>query len=217
MRRHESPSAAALVRDIVEVIAIVAAGAWAIYTFIYVERIKPAADPPSLVMSGTLHKLGERKGLTQFSYDGTIRNNGNTNVYLIGEGYTVIGFRLASNSAPVSVKPYPGSLEYDRDARIESQAVIYRRYALSRFASPKFGGGYEMFPGQQVPFTGLFAVKSGEFDSIALYGGIAYGKDSKAHPTVVAHTNDGAVYFMPVKGESDYNEIEATLDRASLW
>ena len=216
-RRHESHSAAALTRDIVEVLAILAAGAWAIYTFIYIERIKPAADPPSLVMTGSLHKLGERKGLIQFSYSGVIQNNGRVRAYLIGQAYTVTGIGLTTNTRPTSLRPYAGSLEYDRDARIKSDTVIYRRYSLTRFANPEFGGGYPIDPSQEVPFTGIFAVKSGEFDSLALYGSIAYGKEPKAHPTQVAETHDGAAYFMPTKDEVDYNAIEVTLDRASLW
>ena len=216
-RRSESHSTAALVRDIVEVVAILAAGAWAIYTFIYVERIKPAADPPSLVMTGSLHRLGERKDLSQFSYDGIIRNNGRTRVYLIAEAYTVAGFRLTADATPTSVRPYRGALEYDRDAGVKSEAVIYRRYSLTRYASREFGDGFSLNPGEELPFNGIFAVKSGEFDSIALYGSIAYGKDSETHPTRVSHTPDGAAYFRPAKNEPDFNAIEVTLDRASLW
>lgn len=216
-RRHGPHSAAALARDIIEVLAILAAGAWAIYTFIYVERIKPAADPPSLVMTGSLHKLGERNGLVQFSYGGVIRNNGRTHVYLIGEGYTVDGFRVKTNSTPVLTQPYRGALEYDRDARIASEAVIYRRYSLTHYADPGIGGGFDIDPGQEIPFTGIFAVRSNEFDSIALYGSIAYGKEPGAHPTRVALTRDRAAYFMPAKDEPDYHSIEVTLDRASLW
>lgn len=216
-RGKEPHSAAALTRDIVEVLAILAAGAWAIYTFIYLERIKPAADPPSLVMSGSLHRLGERNGLVQFSYGGIIRNNGRTHVYLIGEGYTVDGLRVKSNSKPVVVQRYRGSLEYDRDARIASEAVVYRRYELTRYADATVGGGFDIDPGQEIPFTGIFAVKADEFDSIALYGSIAYAKEPGPHPTRVGLTFDKAAYFMPAKDDPGYHSIEVTLDRASLW
>jgi hypothetical protein len=35
----------ATLRHVVEVLALVAAGAWAFYTFIYQEKIKPANEP----------------------------------------------------------------------------------------------------------------------------------------------------------------------------
>jgi hypothetical protein len=216
-RRQEPHSATAIIRDIVEVVAILAAGVWAIYTFVYVERIKPARDLPLLVMTGSLHKLGERKDFIQFSYDGVIRNEGHTRVYLIADGYSVTGFRLTANGTPISIRPYRGTLEYDRDARVDSEAVIYRRYSLRRYANSDFGGGYEFDPGDQIPFTGVFAVRSGEFDSIALYGSLAYGKELRNHPTRVLLTPDGAAYFAPTQNDPDYNSIEVTLDRASLW
>jgi hypothetical protein len=37
--------AVAIVRDVVEVVAIIAAGAWAFYIFAYENRIKPAMAP----------------------------------------------------------------------------------------------------------------------------------------------------------------------------
>ena len=53
----------AAVRDVVEIVAIVAAGIWAIYTFVYVERLKPAWARPDVGLTASLHKLGERNGL----------------------------------------------------------------------------------------------------------------------------------------------------------
>jgi hypothetical protein len=48
----------ALVRDIVEVVAIIAAGIWALYTFVYAERVKPASEPPTVLLTGSMHMPG---------------------------------------------------------------------------------------------------------------------------------------------------------------
>jgi hypothetical protein len=50
-RRSRDPHAFAVVRDIVEVVAIVAAGIWAFYVFAYENRIKPSLADPNVDVS----------------------------------------------------------------------------------------------------------------------------------------------------------------------
>ena len=48
----------AVVRDVVEVVAIVAAGIWAFYIFAYENSFKPSHAPPAINVKTTLQKLG---------------------------------------------------------------------------------------------------------------------------------------------------------------
>ncbi|MBV9262683.1 MAG: hypothetical protein JO324_00065, partial [Candidatus Eremiobacteraeota bacterium] len=47
LRVHSVPTKAEQIRIVVEIVAIVAAGIWALYTFVYEQRIKPLAEAPS--------------------------------------------------------------------------------------------------------------------------------------------------------------------------
>lgn len=216
-KRGEQSHRTAIIRDIVEVIAIVGAGVWAIYTFLYLEQLKPAAEPPELTISGNLHKLEVRNGLVEFGYDGVIRNIGHTSAYLIAEGFTITGVRVDPLSSPTVISPYKGAMVYQRDARIETPRVVYKFYKLTRYAHADFGDGYKIDPGQEIPFSGVFAVRDGEFDSIALDGSLAYAKNVGTYPTKIGHTPSGVVLFDPVKAnDPNYYPLQVTLDRASL-
>jgi hypothetical protein len=50
-RRH---GAIRIVRDVVEIAAIVAAGLWAFYVFVYENRIKPSFLPPELAVTASI-------------------------------------------------------------------------------------------------------------------------------------------------------------------
>lgn len=75
-RRDEGRSTIATIRDIVEIVAIVAAGVWALYVFVYEQRIKPASEPPAILLTGSMQKVGQHNGLVQISYSATVRNIG---------------------------------------------------------------------------------------------------------------------------------------------
>jgi len=45
----------------IQVLAIIAAGIWAFYTFVYTEKIKPSNEPPTLATTATLEKVGRKE------------------------------------------------------------------------------------------------------------------------------------------------------------
>lgn len=141
--RRERNEPLATLPDAVEIIAIVAAGLWALYVFAYEQRLKPASEPPSLRLTGSLHKLGTHNGLIQLAIKATISNNGST---------------------------------------VASRTLVYRTVELTRLASPKYSSSFTLQPGQELPYSAIFAIKAGEFDAVALYGSIAYRSEtSSAH------------------------------------
>lgn len=219
MRRHGGHHVIATVRDVVEVVAILAAGAWALYVFAYEQRIKPAAEPPSLLLTGELHKVGERQGLLQVEYTARLRNTGTSSVAVIATGFTANAYRFASSQTPTDSHPYPSESIYQRDGRQLPQTLIYRKIDLTRFAEKANGGGFTLSPGEELPFSEIFIVKKGEFDAVNFDGSIAYAKEAidGAYPTRVIQLRNGAVYFESKNGNPDYDTMQVTLDRLSLW
>jgi hypothetical protein len=218
-RRHEESGALATLRDLVEIVAIVAAGIWAIYVFAYEQRIKPAQQPPSLLLSGSLHRAGERNGLVQLGFNGTARNTGQGDVSLVALGFAASGIRYTSKGTPFSSRAFSGSTLYQRDARVASRVSVYRQIELTRFVDKWYGGGITISPGEEVPYSGIFLVKAAEFDSIVLYGSIAYAKVgiSGGYPTAVTTAPNGAVSFETSNANPNYYALEVTLDQISLW
>jgi hypothetical protein len=206
----------AIVRDLVEIAAILAAGAWAVYTFVYLQRIKPGSEPPAATITGSMERLGERNGLVQFAYHAVVRNIGQMPIYLIGDSFTVVGSKYTSSGVPHS-DTSRGLTIYVRSARPENNVLIYREVELSRFVNAKYGFNFSIDPGEQIPFSGVFLVRQSDADNITLYGSIAFTRTPESHPTQVEYTPFGAVYFAPSGHGRDYHSFEVSLDRASLW
>lgn len=116
-RRRPSPRTIAVIRDLVEVVAILAAGAWALYTFVYDQRIKPASEPPSVVLTGSLQRVGERGDKVQMQYHVTLRNTGQTRIYTIADGIVAVGLRYVPSRTATTWTPAPGVTEYARSVQ----------------------------------------------------------------------------------------------------
>ncbi|MFZ1018640.1 MAG: hypothetical protein WAN39_12305 [Candidatus Cybelea sp.] len=217
--RRERNEPLGTLRDAIEIVAIVAAGLWALYVFAYEQRLKPASEPPSLRLTGSLHKVGTHNGLVQLAVKATITDNGSTDATLIATGFTAVGLRYAPNSTPAVDRSIEGLTTYQRDARVASRTVIYRTVEMTRLVSPKYSSSFTLQPGQEVPYSAIFAIKAGEFDAVALYGSIAYSKRNVAgaFPMQVKFTPTNAVYFTAAGTSADYTSAEETLDQISLW
>jgi hypothetical protein len=216
-RRRPSHRAIAIARDIIEIVAILAAGAWAIYTFVYEERIKPAGDPPSVVLTGSLQRLGERDGMVQMGFRATLRDIGHTRVYIIAQAISAVAQEYTRDATPAVTHPFPGVTEYDRSARIARSVTVYRQEEFTRYADPKYKSGFELDPGDQIPYSGIFLVPKRSFDSVTIFGSVAFSKYRDVYPTTLTSLQNGVVIFTSTNHSPHYADIEITLDRATLW
>lgn len=89
------------VRHIVEAFAIVAAGLWAFYTFVYQEKIKPAGEPASLSASMTFRHLGHDARREILGVDIRFQNTGKTEIDIAAEAYDVWGERYGTRETVV--------------------------------------------------------------------------------------------------------------------
>jgi hypothetical protein len=216
--RHERKDVISTVRDIVEIAAIVAAGLWALYVFAYEQRIKPASEPPSLILTGSLQVLGTHNGLVRLAMNATILNNGHTDATLIATAFAADGLRYAANAAPTTDRSIDGLTTYERDGRVASRTLVYRIVELTRQVSSKYSTSFTLSPGQTVPYSSIFVVKSGEFEAIALYGSLAYTKFKidGGYPTKIEYTPTNAVFFDSADGNHNFYSEEITLGEAPL-
>jgi hypothetical protein len=85
----------ATVRHIIEALALVAAGAWAFYTFIYQEKIKPAHEPATLVVTITVQRVGQDRTRDVLDVSVNWHNTGKTGIEVAADGFNVWGDRYA--------------------------------------------------------------------------------------------------------------------------
>ncbi len=121
--RTDDPNGSSLtrVRDIVEIVAIVAAGIWAFYIFVYENRIRPSSAQPEVNISASLQRLSEQHGLIGVGLHIDLRNVGTVNAHFLGLAFNVFGKRV--ESASPAMPPNAEATQYEfRDTTRSDQA-----------------------------------------------------------------------------------------------
>jgi hypothetical protein len=88
-------------RHIIEAVAIVVAGIWAFYTFIYQEKIKPANEPASLDIAIAVHRLGRDQHRDILGITIHLHNSGKSEIDVAADAYNVWGEKFASRESVV--------------------------------------------------------------------------------------------------------------------
>ncbi len=172
---HDS-RAIRITRDVVEVVAILAAGFWAFYVFIYENRIKPSFTDPPITVSATLQKSSQHAGAVGILLKTELRNVGVVPFYLVGYAITVLGARVT-----LSTNPLPPT----RSSRSETTDTYFRQ---SKFV-PVYGSGYithlgnpsatrelELQPGGSGAQEDIFFLPEGRFDFLTVHLNACFSK-----------------------------------------
>lgn len=141
LRVHSVPTRAENVRTFVEIVAIVAAGIWALYTFVYEQRIKPLGEAPSFSVPTTVEQSPAVGGVVFVTVHKGVQNTGNVPIDLAAEALSVYGERLTERSSPRRI---------DADSRREVIADVERQpvallYSIVKLRSGAVGGNASDF------------------------------------------------------------------------
>ena len=83
----------------VQTLAIVLAGAWAVYTFVYEAKIAPGLAPPSMSVTSALERVGQKDGMVAIRSTVTRTNVGQAEVRVLALTYDVVGVRVRFGEA----------------------------------------------------------------------------------------------------------------------
>jgi hypothetical protein len=81
----------------VEIAAFIAAGAWAVYTFVYQTRIAPLFQPPHEIVAVTAQRLAITPANYLERVEATMRNDGNVDLDTAALAMTVYGAQAGEN------------------------------------------------------------------------------------------------------------------------
>jgi hypothetical protein len=156
----------ATLRHVVEAVAILAAGVWAFYTFIYQEKIKPANEPAAVNLTVTVSSLGHDSDRDYIRLAYVIRNTGKTEIDIAADAYNVWGERYGPQSV-VRRRAQPALLSYDSNMPIVSGRLIASRVELRALA---VGGNSDMHiiiePDASETVSKVFAIPRRAYDLI---------------------------------------------------
>jgi len=216
----DAPSKSALltvIRDVVEIVAIVAAGLWAAYTFVYENQVKPALSKPEMQFESTMTRLGERKGLVAVRLHGSLSNIGKNEVWLYGIAQSVVGLTVRPRRYAVRPAPNAGANTFlsEPDWQTDRPTGVFTTAFLTRLADPAATSGFDLEPGQSFPIDRVFYIAARRFDQLRCRVSIRYG----GSPTPIAfrlEQIDGVVKVVP-KGDNDAYVINEESSVLSLW
>lgn len=178
-----------------QTLAIVGAGAWAVYTFIYEAKIKPSLEPPAVSVKTDLVKAGERGERIAIRSTVTRTNVGQTGVRVLGLTYNVVGVRARfSERAEADTDPERQAREaafraaLTRSASVsaasdyaeqsERDAVILRQGVLFSGATALPSEPSDLNPGEAVSRDLIVYADRHKFDSVRFKVSLAYAKES---------------------------------------
>lgn len=192
------------INNITQTVALLAAGAWAVYTFIYQEMIAPAHAPPSLSVSSVLEKAGHQGNMTALRCSVTRANVGQSSVRVLGLTYNLIGIKehfLKDDANPPildSTGAESGQIYRTRyQGAPERQEIILQSGILFAGAHPQ-GNPSELNPEEKVTRDMVFYADRTRFDRVRLHVSLVFGKqDDPATPLVLETTHDGMLEAHP--------------------
>ncbi len=172
-----------ILNSIVQSIAILAAGIWGVYTFIYQAKIAPSLAPPTLSVSCTLEKAGQKDNLVAIRSTVTRSNVGQARVRLLGITYNVIGikehFGTSTDTNPDfnSIVPTTSTVREPRYyGKPDKREVILRVGKLFEGATNSPSSPSDLNPGESVSRDMVFYADKNQFDSIKFQVRLLYSK-----------------------------------------
>lgn len=187
-----------LVRDLIEIIAIVVAGVWAFYVFAYENRIKPSFTDPQVDFSATMTKVGESHGLVGIRLNTEIRNIGQVRAHLIGYAIWINGCQIEHLRQPQGPKAVSGLLQLDGAFyRTSHCAPVYGYGYVTVLGDPKRTADLLLQPGDDEKSQDVFFVPLNRFGLLEAYIHARFTKiDDRPIPTKLVLNRQGLPTFV---------------------
>jgi hypothetical protein len=181
------------VRDIVEVVAIVLAGCWAMYVFVYENRIRPANAPPEITIAGQLVREGHRNGFEIVDVRTQMKNVGTVPVEYLGFAETLRGSAFLSR-AP-RARGHSDEMEWTPFYSFGRPTTIYQRAFVTSAGNAAEEHGIYLGAGQEYDANTIVYVPVA-YNHIVLYASGAYARETNAViPTTMILAPDGLPKF----------------------
>lgn len=185
--------------SLTQTLAIVGAGAWAVYIFIYEARIKPSLAPPAVSVTTNLVKAGERGDRIAIRSTVTRTNVGQTGVRILGLTYNVVGIKARFEEGTGQGDPFAGALpkasvvEQARGYSLSEKGdVILRQGLLFAGATDLPSAPSDLNPGEAVSRDLIVYADRSQYDSVRFKVSLAYGKSTDEAVALRFETGPGA-------------------------
>ena len=158
-----------IVRDIVEIVAILAAGFWAFYVFVYENRIKPSFSDPQVSVGATLEKTSQSGGAVGVLLKTNIRNEGSVRFDFAGYYVTVLATRMTLSTRPLPPVRSDTSQTQSTYFTLSKSEPVYGFGFITSIGNPASKYGLQLEPGGDVSQEHTFYIPAGRFDVLTAH------------------------------------------------
>ncbi|HTX58346.1 MAG TPA: hypothetical protein VMH02_01630 [Verrucomicrobiae bacterium] len=175
--------------------AILLAGLWALYVFVYDNHIRPSLAAPTPSFTVAMRHAGNDGGLAVIRLDETIRNPGPAEVNFLGYSITVIGSKIAPLASPRLVESGALESELAGYGGYSEREPVYRNAFVTAQGAPKSGEGLLVEPGQTTTIGKEFYVPRRRFDHLTAWLVAVYTRSEGEIPTTLTIEPSGLPRF----------------------
>jgi hypothetical protein len=199
-------------RDAVEIVAIILAGCWAIYVFVYENRIKPANAFPEITIAAQLVREGHRGAFEIVDVRTQIKNVGTVPVQYLGFAETLRGSAFLPG-APHASHESSDDADWTPFYSLSRSVVIFQHAFVTSSGSATEKRVLFLGIGQEYDSNTIVYVPIA-YSHITLYASGAYWRETTAMlSTTMTITRDGAPQFnVPSAQVPTYNSRIAEAD-----
>lgn len=194
-----------LARDVVEIAAIILAGIWAIYVFVYTDRIEPYQKPSAPIVDASIAVVGAKGSMLAVQLTQSIRNTAPATLFVRGTSAQISGITVhVSPEHALRTVRSTGTLQQDRirsENLEEAYAWIYTK--------PMALGS-----GQDFVHRWIAYVPRGRYDSLIFDALWAYTHNPGENPSLRSSRNKAGIIEF---GNTGGLQITASEISISLW
>jgi len=193
--------------QLVQILAIIGAGAWGGYTFIYQDQIKPLSGEPRLQVETQLAKLGVKGDVVAVQLAIKLHNAGAMRVRVMAMAYNIIGYRIAQKQQPSLLNlaiakqnlAKSGSSYEEKYFEHQAKTLLAQYVSLFQGAGKTSGGTIFIPPDGTLQVDRIIYLDKKDFDGVQVWSRYLFTKnEEKDFPVAVnARGKLGSVTIEP--------------------
>jgi hypothetical protein len=184
-----------MLRDRIEVIAIVLAGLWALYVFVYEKQIVPALTEPAPTFLVTMRHVGNDGSFAVIRLDEVVSNSGSQTVYFYGHSLTVLAGTVTPRRTGGQIYADPLANYSHAYFKYSKGVPVFRDAWVTREGNPAAHAGLDVLPGETTTRSSEFYVPRGKFDFLKAWIVASYSKYRSASVTTMKIEASGLPMF----------------------
>jgi len=165
-----------IIRDVVEIVAILAAGFWAFYVFVYENRIKPSFTEPQINIGATMQKSSQRAGAVGVLLKTDVRNVGTVRFYFVGYSVTVLGSRLMLSTRVLPPEGSDWSEVTHTSFTLSKPVAVYGFGFITGLGNPSSPMGGQLEPAGSLEEEHTFYIPARRFDLLTAHVDACFAK-----------------------------------------